>query len=146
LPFTAKLKWYMEIGLVDTTFEMKTKYKDVRYSIEFSKNGKLEDVEHIITWDDISRKSQDSICEVLSREHGKFWIEKIQLQQIGSNRDLIDELNGRKGERTITINYEIVLKAKIEGSFKKMEYLFTQDGRLVKKSMIVLENTDNLEY
>ena len=146
LPFTSKLKWYKRVSLVDTTVVMKTKFEDVRYRIKFNKDGVLKYLENIIKWEEIPRQTQDSVSAVLSNEHSKFWIVNIRLQRSGSNRELIDELNGRLAEKTIKINYEIVLKAKVEGSYSKIVYLFSELGEMERKSIVIRENTDNLEY
>ena len=45
LSFSKKVKWYKEFGLDNTSIEAKTKHEEKKYSIEFTPEGILEDVE-----------------------------------------------------------------------------------------------------
>ena len=42
--------------------------------------------------------------------------------------------------------YEIVLKGKENKKYQMMEYLFSNEGKFEDKAIIIMKNTDNLEY
>ena len=44
------------------------------------------------------------------------------------------------------IAYELVVKGKMDGEVKLLEFNFSQSGDLVQKSELQLQNFDNLEY
>ena len=44
------------------------------------------------------------------------------------------------------VNYEIVLEGKLNGQHKLYEFLFSEAGMLIRKSEIVPQKTDHLDY
>ena len=58
---------------------------------------------------------------------------QFQLQDLNKNQRL-------------TRKYEIVLKGKENKKYQMMEYLFSNEGKFEDKAIIIMKNTDNLEY
>ena len=44
------------------------------------------------------------------------------------------------------VAYELVVKGKLEGKVKLIEFNFSQTGDLIQQSELQLQNFDNLEY
>lgn len=146
LKFTKKIKWYKEEGLHQTSIEAKTKHNSKKYSVEFNTAGEIEDIEIEIPWEDIPVQTQTRISQYLATAHRKYNIRKIQLQFTGDETTLINTITNKTVEEKATIHYEIVLKARTGKKHQLLEYLFTREGAMVKKAVILLKNTDHLEY
>jgi uncharacterized protein YxjI len=56
--FKKKVKWYIEEGNDGNTFEAKVVYKRHRYSIEFSEEGQILDVEKKVKFSELSDEIQ----------------------------------------------------------------------------------------
>lgn len=145
LGFNSKIKWYKEEGLASTSIEAKTEFNDKKYSIEFDSNGQIEDIEVEVEWKELPTATQTKICDYLTENHQKYKIEKIQIQYTGDSDNLIKKVTN-SAEEGITTHYEIIVKGKTNDNFQLLEYLFSDEGNMVKKSVIVFKNTDNLEY
>jgi len=148
LNFTSKIKWYREEGLNSNSIEAKTKNNSKKYSIEFNDKGILEDIEIEISWAEINSKAQETIQRYFNENFQKHRISKLQLQLIGKPDLLVKIINSQKFKMLAEIitNYEIVAKVRDKGKYRLMEFLFNDEGEIIKKSIITLKNTDNLEY
>lgn len=141
-----KIKWYRETGYRKTSFEAKTKYKGKRLSIEFSGNGILEDLEIETRIKDIPPGAYQKITAYLRGVHRQYTIEKIQMQYSGNPNSIQNYTQHLGADGELVLHYEVVVAAKIEGSFGRFEYLFTQDGGYVKQARIIQKMIDNLVY
>ena len=146
LNFGKQIKWYKEIGLNKTSFEAKTKYKNKKYSIEFTPNGYLEDVEIEINKLDIPNNAFTEINTYLTSKFNKFAFVKIQIQYLGSNANMIQFLKFENNKTLITTQYECVITAKMDGTYKTFELLFSENGQFINKKEIITRNAAHLEY
>ena len=146
LNFDKKIRWYMEFGLETTTIEAKTKFKGKRYSIEFSKDGELEDVEVGIKWNNTAGEVRAKIDDYLTLKYKRYTIDKIQVQYTGDQGSISDFVRGQKDSEGLTVNYEMVFHTRVDKHYKKFEYLFSSSGEYLKSSEIVQKNSDNIEY
>lgn len=148
LNFVSKIKWYREEGLNSNSIEAKTKNNSKKYSIEFDDKGILEDIEIEIDWNEIDKDALKVICEYFNDNFQKHSVSKIQLQLIGNPDLLAEKIDKQIFEvaEGIDINYEIVAKVKENRKYQLMEFLFNDEGIIIKKSIITIKNTDNLEY
>lgn len=145
-PIDSKIKWYREINLNTTSIEAKTKYKRHRYSIEFSENGILEDIEVEIKVRDLNPEIIKKIRATIEKSHGNFKLEKIQLQYSG-NKDLLKRvLDNKPIPDALTIKYEIVISSKESDTFKRFELLFNEALELESTTEIITKNNINIEY
>lgn len=140
-----KVKWYKEQSNNAISFEAKSKFKGKKYSIEFDKNGNIQDVEIDKKWNDLPEITQQNIQKSLNSTFKKHKIRKIQIQFSGEEKDLINYFNSDI-KNNITIKYEIVLKGKTNSGKHLYEFLFNQNGQLESTSKIVFRNTDNIEF
>ncbi|NER18746.1 hypothetical protein [Spongiivirga citrea] len=143
--FVNKIKWFAEESLTAMTIEAKTKTKKGLYSIEFDKNGALEDLEIDIDFKSIPAPVKLQIIDHLTSNYKRHRIKKTQLQYSGNPEDIRDYLVLSK-EKSIIKKYEIVIKAKNESGVHLYEFLFSHTGDLERKSKIIFRNSDNLEY
>ena len=77
---TKKVKYYKEQDSLKISYEIKLKFKGNSFSIEFDKDGTLEDVEVIIKKREISTETYDKIKSYLNNQYDSFRIKKIQRQ------------------------------------------------------------------
>lgn len=145
LDFEGKIKWYREQGINRTSVEAKTKHLGKKYSVEFSESGQIEDVEIKLDWNEIPGTTQQHIVAYLDSMYQRFKLTRIQIQYTGDRQLLIDAIK-QLPSSTPEIHYEIVLKAKTASGPQQFEYLFSEQGAVVRRSLIVFRNTDNLEY
>ena len=146
LNLNAKVKWYREIGLETTSIEAKTTYKGQRYSIEFSENGVLEDIEVEIKARDLKKPILNSLETSIKNTYSDFKFEKIQLQYTGSVALLRQVFNATTIPEAVTIKYEVVISSKESGTFKRFELLFNEALALESTTEIITKNNINIEY
>lgn len=145
LSFEYAYRWYRNLNQADTTYEMRTRHLKTNYCVVFNSNGTVECVKKEISWKKIPRKSQDSISAFLSKTYRRHKVHRVQEQISGSNRDLIEALEG-KGRSAIKSDYVLQIKANDGVSFKKIEFLFSADGSILGKTIINERDKANLEY
>ena len=143
LNFNSKIKWFVEQGSGNKSYEAKTKFEGKKYSIEFDSLGDIEDIEVEVKWKQINSSTQNAICEQWHTDFEKFRIRKIQIQYSGKKGDLLDLKNSTEN---LIIKYEIVLKGQKNGETFFYEYLFSKEGELEKRQKFYFRNTDHLDY
>ena len=70
----------------------------------------------------------------------------MQIQYTGKPESLINILKDLNQNQRLIRKYEIVLKGKKNKKYQMMEYLFSNEGKFEDKAIIIMKNTDNLEY
>ncbi|MBN2610454.1 MAG: hypothetical protein JXB00_02765 [Bacteroidales bacterium] len=146
LGFGTKVRWYREVGYDTTSFEAKTRYDRQLYSIEFSATGTFEDVEIGIGANDIPEAAFGLISAYLQAEHGKYKIEKAQMQYLGEEGAVLAYFREQTGQGGLVIHYELVISTKMEGCWVMMEYLFSGTGEFLRRSQLTLKRTDNIIF
>ncbi|NJM16804.1 MAG: hypothetical protein HC896_16820 [Bacteroidales bacterium] len=145
MPLESKTRWYKEAGYNKTSYEAKAKYKRQRMSIEFSENGSFEDIEIEIKHREIPLNTYKKIAVFFSATHDRYSIEKVQVQYSGNPPSVLNHFLSKRPS-DIVQRYEIVLSAKIDGSYVLLEYLFDESGEFLQKSEVILKMTDNIVY
>lgn len=143
---SGKIKWYQEIGFQRTSYEAKLKHQDAKYSIEFSADGSLEDVEMDIAITSLAEELKSKITEHLFKLFTKYTVEKIQVQYTGLPVDIARWFHQKVEERPLQKKYELVVTTKSSGIFKSYECLFAEHGDLLNYTEIIPKNTDHIEY
>ena len=142
-----KVKWFYEEGNFGNSFESKFKHEGLKYSVEFDSIGKIQDVEIIIQIDEIEGYIYENIKNTLNQLLENYSIQKSQIQYVGNVYDLLSLNDLKKAHiQQLGIAYELVVKGKMDGEVKLLEFNFSQSGDLVQKSELQLQNFDNLEY
>ncbi|RZN83703.1 MAG: hypothetical protein EVB11_04580 [Winogradskyella sp.] len=142
---TKRLKAYKEIDGLKKSFEIKLKYRNNRYSIEFSENGIIEDIEIITTFNTLNKDVQILIEHYFKETYSKYKFIKIQKQYVFENnieastfvRDiLIKKYNPSS-------NFEIIAEVKKEKKRTIREFTFNSKGLLINSRIV---NPSSYEY
>lgn len=141
-----KRKWYKEESQKGTSIEAKTKHDGKYYSVEFSDDGTIEDIEVVATWVEIGETIQEQICTYFSENFARFRIDKIQIQYTGDSEKLVQLLENPAITSQLTIHYEVVVRTRNDGQFQSFECLFDASGEMIQQSKIVQRNLNNIEY
>ncbi len=144
LPNFSKHKWYLEQGLKSHSYEVKTRIAKKKYSIEFDKEGNLEDAEILIKFKSLAPSLQVEINETILDKFKKYKIKKIQRQLSGSPENVISKINGK--DSPITTRYELIIKANSEDGISTYELLMDDKGLLLNQTKIIEESLENLEF
>lgn len=145
--FNNKVKWYAEESNDGKTFEAKVEHKGHKYSIEFSEDGEILDVEQKVTFSELSLDVQRVITHNLSKKYKKFKIKKVQIQYLGSETAIYNEIfQLNSTHEKAKINFEIVLKAKKENEDALYEVLMDTKGNLIQELQFKQESSLNLEF
>lgn len=140
-----KQRWYKEISQLGTTVECKFKHNKQLHSIEFDEAGKLQDMEIPIPQENVPSDALKEITNTLDTKYDKWKFIKIQIQYSGGDKQVIETFK-TPSDTKLSPKYEIVLKGKTNKETQSYEYLFDNNGILIKKLLIPSRNTDNLEY
>lgn len=125
-----RLRFYKETDGEKQSFEAKFKYKRRRYSLEFSKNGVIEDLEVQSKIRAIDDPIRDNITNYFDATFTKSKLIKIQKQYI-YNAEIEPELflaQILSGTTSIAPNFEIVAEVKIEKQRELREFTFDSSG------------------
>ncbi|MEM7658022.1 MAG: hypothetical protein AAF399_17990 [Bacteroidota bacterium] len=144
--WSSKIKWYREEGLNQTSIEAKVKEAGSRYSVEFDSTGQLQDVEMLITEEEIPEETLNKIEGFLQKEHDKHRYRRIQRQFTGKTAAILQQLQVGEATSEVVIRYEVVVKTRTGKRHEWIEYLFSETGELLRTSPIVLRRTDHLEF
>lgn len=145
--FDGKVKWYREESQDGKTIEAKTKHRQERYSIEFDSAGALLDVEKTVRFKRLNPQTRKQLCTSLDRRFLKYKISKTQIQWTAPANDALTELiKTGTSAKTYTRHYELVLKAKSDGTWAVYELLLEENGAVVQELKVVQRHTDNLEF
>lgn len=143
--FKKKVYWYQEFGLDTESYEAKVKFRKHRYSIEFSKNGDLEDIEQDIKYNKLPLQVRQLICKGLGEHFDKFKILKTQAQWISNAEQLIPYFNDQAATPPIQ-GYELVVGGYLDGDIQNYEVTCTENGEVTGVLMYVPRPTDNLDF
>lgn len=141
--FDKKVKWFAEESQDGKTWEAKSCKNSCKYSVEFTKDGNVLDVEKTVKFSKLSHKEQLLINSVLKKEFIKFKLKKVQLQFTGTKNKLVEVIQQKNMSK---YNFEMVVKGKTKSGYKLYEFLINSKGEIIKKLQFAPANTDNLEF
>lgn len=144
---TNKVKWYIEEGLEGKSIEAKFKQNKKEYSVEFDTTGNIQDIEIEIKWQDIELDLHKKIEASLGDICTKYKVYKTQIQYSGNLSDLTPILNGEENTKQSITKFELIAKCvSKDKKTEQFEYLFSNEGVLIKASQIIFKNSSNLEF
>lgn len=144
-PDAKKVKWYAEETSGRNSFEAKSKYRNSLHSVEFSEDGRIEDIEILREWTELPSQTQSELTAFFEEVCTRYKIRKIQEQWTGSSEKLKKAVeNYDSGE--VAVRYEIEYYGVDDDQKALWEGLFTEDGSFIEKREIILRPTDNLNY
>ena len=146
LPLTKKIKWYKEISQDGITIEAKSCHNKNKYSIEFTDQGEIIDIEKKENFKYLENKIKAKINSELDSIFAKYIIKKTQIQYT----DLKDEINfifeESDTENSAEPNYELIVRGKDKGIFSTYEITFDHNGVRLKILKVTQRTSDNIEF
>jgi len=140
----SRIKWIKEINAEGNSVEAKFKADGKRYSIEFSEQGILEDVEVIITFSEMPEDVKDKIQKHLKEAFDYYKVEKIQAQYRQSEKEI---LAWRTSNNVLKPLYELVVKSRNSGEkAQRFEFLFDTDGNFVERAKVISRSDNILRF
>ncbi len=142
----SKVKYFEEFDGEQITYECKFKLHKQRYSAEFDSIGKLEDIEVIVCFTELSKDLQQTISEHLV-QYPDFKIQKTQKQyssDLLSDRVVIQ--HAFENSLKPTIRYEIIVELKEKKSWSVYEMLFDSDGYFISQLKVIGRSEDHILY
>jgi len=142
-----KVRYYYETDGQKKSYEAKFKYERYNFSVEFNKDGNLEDVEITAKKNELIKLVYGNIEAHLEQNHERYRIEKIQAQYLSKDGDAKNtfyrSLNFRKLQPD---NYELIVATKEKGKLEKFEILFDEMGIFKEQRKIIRNSYDYLLF
>lgn len=137
--------YFFEIDGNTKSYEAKFIYKKHAYSVEFSEEGKLQDVEKVIEKKEIPTSTRDAIEVYLENNFDAFKLEKIQ-EQFPNKGKAEETFQESLQQNQNPDNYEIIVQAKKEQRYFVYELLFDAFGKFKKKRKVDKNSYDYLIF
>jgi len=146
-----RVKWYVEQSEGRKTYEAKLWYKKDKtkqhYSVEFDTLGVVEDVEHLMPFEEMPELVQKAAMQEINRLFKRHKIVRVQEQWIGDLPTLQAKMKQRPLPKPLTINYEIVVVGKQTNRlYKSLEITLDAQGNIIGILEIVHNSSDHLIY
>ena len=142
-----KIRFYKETDSTKVSYEAKFKRDRLRYSVEFSADGNLEDIEILIKEVDIPEETMIGINDYLEKEFSKFRIRKMQQQYpVGTNDEQTTLRNAFQNLILPSIKYELIVTGKKDRNFAPYEVLFDAKGNFEQLRKSLPPNYDHVLY
>ncbi len=139
-----KIRYYFEIDGDKKSYEAKFKLNSYRYSVEFSVNGELEDIEVEVDDDELDQSIFQNITRYIDAENDRYKIEKIQLQFLPESADIAAIY--RTPLKANYSNLELIVATKNSGKLEKFEMTFDASGNFIKKRKAIRISYDYLIF
>lgn len=142
-----RIKFYKETDSTKVSYEAKLKKGRLWYSIEFGKDGVLEDIEILIKTTDIPDATLSKIEAYLDSNFKKYRIKRLQ-QQYPARTDALETTLRNAFQNLIlpTNNYEIMVAGKREDGYMDYEILFDAEGNFRSQRKSLPPNYDHVLY
>lgn len=143
------IKYFEQTDGEETTYEVKLEWQGDQYSIEFSTEGAVQDVEKLIEFEDIPESTRAAITRDLESQFNKYRLTRIQIQFLAADEDdeddsdFIDDILEEDAE-DYEIRYEIELDGENRRELGSFEMLYDESGKLIEKRRIVRRSLDNI--
>ncbi|NBC65985.1 MAG: hypothetical protein GVY07_10070 [Bacteroidetes bacterium] len=140
--------YYRETEGETTTFEAKLNWQGYQYSIEFTDEGLLLDIEQLIEFSEIPEGIQGLITRIMEEQFSRFRMTRVQRQFIADEEDeegedvIEDFLENDMDD--LVIRYEIEVEGQNHREMGSFEMLFDDDGELIQRRRIVRRSIDNI--
>lgn len=143
-----RVRFYQETDSTKKSFEVKFKKGRLHYSVEFDKNGSLEDVEFKIKERDIPNDTWATITYYLDENHTKPRVKKIQQQYAKQDGQPTEKTLHNAFQNLILpeVKYELVFSAKESDGFQEYEALFGSEGQLIRLRKSFPSSYDHVLY
>ncbi len=142
-----RIRFYKETDSTKISYEAKFKKDRLKYSIEFTEDGTLEDIEIIIKPIDIPNDTFDKMNAYLKENFVKYRIRRLQQQYpVGENDVETTIKNAFQNLMLPYMKYEIIVSGKKDKAYEQFEILFSADGNFEKIRKSLPPNYDHVLY
>lgn len=138
-----RIRYYHEFDGEKESYEVKFKKQDTYYSIEFTQEGVLEDIEILIS------KSQlpTPVLEAIRNQFQRYKSTRIQKQFTHPKaQDPKQTIKRVFDGLTPPTAYEIVVQGKTNAGYKQIEFLIDINGKVLKKRNIITKGYEHVVY
>jgi len=148
-PDLQDIKYFLETDGNLTTYEAKLDWGGDQFSIEFSTDGYVLDVEKLISFETIPESVRNAITSHLDSQFDRYRLTRIQQQFIARDEDdeddsdFIDDILEGDAE-DYEIRYEIVLDGQNKQELGSFEKLYSNSGSILEKRKVVRRSLDNI--
>ncbi len=149
LPTSIKrLRFYKETDQEKKSFEAKFKHKKRIYSVEFSTNGILEDVELITKFKNINPEVQKTITTYFENNFDKHKLIKLQKQYVYSNNvkssNFVNNILSNTSQTSS--NFEIIAEVKSKKERTIREFTFNSEGTFLSERILKPTSYEHVLY
>jgi len=143
-----RIRFYKEIDSAKISYEAKFKKDRLWYSVEFDKNGSLEDIEILIKIVDIPEDTFSKISDYLSSNFTKYRIRRMQQQYPVTKNEAVESTikNAFQNLMLPSIKYELIVSGKKVNTYEQFEILFDAEGNFEKSRKSLPPNYDHVLY
>jgi hypothetical protein len=143
-----RVRFFRETDSSKTSYEVKFKFEGKKYSVEFTKNGDLEDIEidiHLRQLPAMLKKKINSFC---IEKYRKYAIKKIQKQYFCSTPNDASAVFKTAISNTDSefINYEVVVWRSVKNDSGMVELIFSKKGELLNERPFSQSSYDHILY
>lgn len=143
--FKKRVRWYKEYGLETQSIEAKVKFNRHIYSIEFSMDGQIEDIERKLKFKKLESIIRNKINTGLNEKFDKFRVLKTQTQWFKNTSGVLNYFN-HAGDLPIPEGFELVVTGWLKGNIETYEVTSDQAGNITQVLKFVSRPTDNLDF
>lgn len=144
--FDKRIRWHEEESLTGRSIEANVKEAGLRYSIEFDTLGQIEDIEINRRESQLPEATMLAIHQYLDQHFDRYSIKKIQVQWTGNRTALISLVTTGGTHIPHITRYELIVKGRDETGIHEYEFLFSDQGAFLQRSVLIFRTTDHLDY
>lgn len=138
-----RIRYYQEFDGVKKSYEIKLKKLDTNFSIEFSQEGILEDIEILIPASELPIPVLEAIRSQF-QHHKKNRIQKQFTHP--KEQDPKQTLQRVFDGLILPTAYEIVVYGKTTTGYKQVELLIDSNGKILKKRNVISKDYEHVVY
>ncbi len=143
-------RYFMETDGESRSFECKLRINRRRMSVEFTEKGSLEDVEVVITLQELPEDIRRNIRQYLEEHYNRYMVRRMQKQYSTRDPDIdpASVINAALSgvDQGLTIRYEFEVDGERDRQLVSHELTFDQRGMYIGKRIIIRRQIDNILY
>ncbi len=144
-----QIDYYEEYNGQELFYEIKMEWQGKQLSVEFYEDGRLMDIEQLITMDEVRKSARPQIEQYLE-SYDRYKITRLQRQYSAEDQDEEDEEVIEEyieyDTEDLTVRYEMIVYLKGQGKYGPYELLFDHYGKLLNSQKVERRSPDNVLY
>ena len=143
------IRYYFQTDGDSETFEAKLEWQLKNYSIEFTQDGRIIDIEQLMGIDEIYPEARRGIEEYLQQKFKRVRITRLQQQFIADDDDEVDDIDFiddilEKDEDDYIVRFELEVEGRSGSQIGAFELLFDRSGDILRRREIFRRSVDNI--